>query len=82
MYLKKTILLLLSVLHVSVLGYAQQGCTDFFSGQIPNENNLPVIGASTLILPQQIGQAPTPSETSMPMISDATSFFPSSASFN
>jgi iron complex outermembrane recepter protein len=56
MYLKKTIMLL-SVLHVSISAFAQEKCNAVFSGTVLNENNLPVIGAGILLLPEEIGQA-------------------------
>jgi iron complex outermembrane receptor protein len=56
MYYKKTILLLLA-LPVCFLAYTQEECGSSFSGQILDADNIPVIGAGILLLPEQIGQA-------------------------
>ena len=47
----------MSALHACIIAYAQEKCNATFSGQIRDENNLPVIGAGILLTPQQTGQA-------------------------
>jgi iron complex outermembrane recepter protein len=52
----KTILLLLA-LHIRLVAFTQEGCTSVFSGQVLDENNVPVTGAAVLLMPKRAGQA-------------------------
>lgn len=55
MHIKKALVLLLS-LQVCVLTHAQDNCSSTFTGQILDESNEAIIGASILLMPTRRGQ--------------------------
>ena len=56
MLIKRTIIVLLA-LHICTCVNSQNTCKGIFTGHIQDESKQPIIGATIILLPQQLGQA-------------------------